>query len=178
MGCWSWVCGLPRLLGAFPALRSIICPCRLKAAQPRAPFITPHRIAPPICSLPRSGVRAFVGLRMPNIVYLVTSGKHKLTLPPGVPKGYEVGGRGSWRAGGEGWGGGMQQGAALHPACAERLGSGGLEPQNCAVCARICCPNNLTAMPARFCAGADGVVPQPRPHQAPQVRAGQGKVLL
>jgi hypothetical protein len=41
-----------------------------------------------ICWEMYSGVRAYVGLRMPNIVYLVTSGKHRLTLPPGVPKGY------------------------------------------------------------------------------------------
>lgn len=48
------------------------------------------------CRIPlaclRSGVRAYLGLRMPNIVYLVTSGKHRLTLPAGVPKGYAVGG--------------------------------------------------------------------------------------
>lgn len=35
-----------------------------------------------------SGVRAYVGFRMPNIIFLVTSGKGQLKLPEGAPAGY------------------------------------------------------------------------------------------
>jgi hypothetical protein len=49
---------------------------------------------PPSCLraslLPRSGVRAYVGHRMPNIIFLVTSGRGMLSLPPGTPPGYRA----------------------------------------------------------------------------------------
>lgn len=65
------------------------------AGQQRlVPHQPPNPPPSPRLSPARSGVRAYLGLRMPNIVYLVTSGKHSLSLPPGTPKGYEVGGQG------------------------------------------------------------------------------------
>jgi hypothetical protein len=67
-------------------------PCTVQSAlhhwsQPAAacpPFPLPHLPA-------RSGVRAYVGHRMPHIVFLVTSGRGALQLPEGAPKGYQVG---------------------------------------------------------------------------------------
>ncbi|EFN57037.1 hypothetical protein CHLNCDRAFT_143747 [Chlorella variabilis] len=38
----------------------------------------------------RSGVRAYVGHRMPHVVFLVTSGKGALALPEGAPRGYQA----------------------------------------------------------------------------------------
>jgi serine/threonine protein kinase len=37
-----------------------------------------------------TGVRAYVGHRMPNIIFLVTSGRGMLSLPPGTPPGYRA----------------------------------------------------------------------------------------
>lgn len=54
--CWEMyrsVCGvLHDSWGTVPVQCSSICRCRLKPVPPRAPFITPHRIASPICSCP------------------------------------------------------------------------------------------------------------------------------
>jgi serine/threonine protein kinase len=59
---------------------TLLSPCSDASCPPFSASST----SPPVCS----GVRAYVGFRMPNIIFLVTSGKGQLKLPESAPAGY------------------------------------------------------------------------------------------
>lgn len=91
--CWRGVLGRPTTTAAHAGTAC--------TAQPHSQRWLPHARSlansPPALPLPPcpfrplcSGVRAYVGHRMPHIVYLVTSGKGALKLPEGAPKGFDV----------------------------------------------------------------------------------------
>ena len=75
---------------AHPPRTTLPCAEQLAQFPARLPACPPPL---PACS----GVRAYVGHRMPHIVFLVTSGRGALQLPEGTPKGYQVGRRGAHR---------------------------------------------------------------------------------